>query len=48
MDDAFIGFLTLAALAIFFAPLILSIVALSRSGDLAPANTRLQQAGVTL
>ncbi|MGE0237468.1 MAG: DUF2339 domain-containing protein [Parvibaculaceae bacterium] len=34
MDDGFIGLLTLLALAIFFAPLILSIVALSRSGDL--------------
>ncbi len=34
MDDAFIGLLTLAALGIFFTPLILSIVALSRSGDL--------------
>lgn len=34
MDDGIIGFLTLIALGIFFAPLILAIVALSRTSDL--------------
>ncbi|MGE0006606.1 MAG: DUF2339 domain-containing protein [Parvibaculaceae bacterium] len=42
MDDAFFGFLTLLALAIFLAPLILSIVALSRSGDLKRRLARLE------
>lgn len=42
MDDALIGILTLAGLAIFFAPLILSIVALSRSGDLKRRMARLE------
>ena len=42
MDDAFIGILTLAGLAIFFAPLILSIVALSRSSDLRRRMARLE------
>jgi uncharacterized membrane protein len=42
MDDAFIGFLTLLALAIFFAPLILSIVAISRSGDLKRRMAKLE------
>lgn len=34
MDDGIIGFLILIAVGIFFAPLILAIVALSRTGDL--------------
>jgi uncharacterized membrane protein len=34
MEDGFIAFLTLVGLGIFFAPLILSIVALSRTGSL--------------
>src|SRR5438034_229936 len=34
MDDGIIGLLILIALGIFFSPLILAIVALSRTGDL--------------
>ena len=34
MDDGIIGFLILIAVGIFFAPLIMAIVALSRTGDL--------------
>jgi uncharacterized membrane protein len=41
-EDVFFGFLALAGLAIFFAPLILSIVALSRSGDLKRRLARLE------
>lgn len=50
MDDAFIGLISIAALAIFFAPLILSIVALSRSGDLkrrlAALEAKVAQGGI--
>lgn len=42
MDDAFFGFLALIGVGIFFAPLILSIVALSRSGDLKRRLARLE------
>jgi uncharacterized membrane protein len=41
-EDVFFGFLALAGLAIFFAPLILSIVALSRSGDVRRRLARLE------
>src|SRR5687768_153035 len=42
MDDVFFGFLALIGVGIFFAPLILSIVALSRSGDLKRRLARLE------
>src|SRR4051794_10676199 len=46
MDDGIIGFLILIGLGIFFAPLILAIVALSRTSDLRRKLAALEARGV--
>ena len=42
MEDLFFALLGLAAIGVFFAPLILSLVAMSRTGDLKRKLARLE------